>query len=545
MGFANQKIWDDVVDKSVHGTWDIPEFQRGFVWKPEKVKSLVDSLWRDYPIGSLLVWNRPDYLSARAALGTQSPKLWIVDGQQRASSLCLIFGLKPFWWPVAQEWNEKLDEYDVLFNISSKIESLEFGLPNPVRRKEPNWVSVRKIVSVSKEQDLTKYALGLMKSLGKDISTDQDTFSDIHSKIRSIWAIRNREIITVDIAQGIEDVVQIFARLNQQGVQVKEADVYVALIAAEHPGWVRDELLPFVRDLEDSGFDLEPGIFIRTITGIGEGKANLKEVSRDFIKSDNFAEYWQRARASITEVLKRLNDKGILSSDLLLSKNSLIPFFVLYDKFGREQKFDKAFHWFLLANWDGRYSGSAISTLTEDFTKIKKATTSDEAIKSLEEPLNVPKEITPKELYGEYSKEDFVLLLTYLTIFKNGAKDWLSGVRIGYDRTTNVLNEGFKPEWHHFFPRGKRVLKGAGVPDERANAIANIAILNEKSNRVISSNPPDVYMTRLGIGKDLLEQQYIPIEPELWKIANYDKFLDKRAEFLSIACNGYLTSLNA
>jgi len=529
------------VNKSVQGTWDIPEFQRGFVWKPEKVKVLVDSLWRNYPIGSILIWNRPDYLSARTALGTQSPKLWIVDGQQRATSLCLLFGLKPFWWSVAQEWNEKLDEYDVLVNVSSKIESLEFGLPNPVRKRDPNWISIRDIVSINKEQDLPKYAMKVIKNIGKNIM-DTETFSDIQSKILSVWSIRNREVVTVDIAEGIEDVVQIFSRLNQQGVHVKEADVYVALIAAEHPGWVRNELLPFAEDLEEGGFDLEPGIFIRTITGIGERKANLREVSRDFIKSEHFIGYWRRTKVAITETLKRLNDKGILSSDLLPSKNSLIPLFVAYDKFGQKE-FDKAFHWFLLANWDGRYSGSAISTLTEDFSKIEKASDVHDAISRLEQPLNVPKQVTPRELLSEYSKEDFLLLLVYLTIFSNGAKDWLSKVRIGYDKTTNMLNEGFKPEWHHFFPRGKRVLKGAGFSDTVSNAIANVVVLNEKTNRIISSNPPDVYVPKLPISNDLLEQQYISTDPELWKVRNYRKYLEKRAEELSCACNKYLSSL--
>src|SRR3972149_1783376 len=46
----------DIVDRAVTHQWSIPEFQRGFVWKATQVRDLIESLWLDYPIGSMLVW---------------------------------------------------------------------------------------------------------------------------------------------------------------------------------------------------------------------------------------------------------------------------------------------------------------------------------------------------------------------------------------------------------------------------------------------------------------------------------------------------------
>jgi uncharacterized protein with ParB-like and HNH nuclease domain len=57
----------NVVDDAVAGRLDIPEFQRGFVWQPEKVKNLLDSLCRDYPVGAILAWRSRDYQAARGA----------------------------------------------------------------------------------------------------------------------------------------------------------------------------------------------------------------------------------------------------------------------------------------------------------------------------------------------------------------------------------------------------------------------------------------------------------------------------------------------
>src|SRR3954447_21020515 len=71
------KIWE-LVDRAVAHKWSIPEFQRGFVWKATQVRDLAESLWLDYPIGSLLVWNSHGPTEERN----------VTDAQRRASG----------WW---------------------------------------------------------------------------------------------------------------------------------------------------------------------------------------------------------------------------------------------------------------------------------------------------------------------------------------------------------------------------------------------------------------------------------------------------------------
>src|SRR5437867_2263384 len=102
MGFTQKHVYELVRD-AVQGQLDIPEFQRSFVWLPDQVKALADSLYREYPIGQMLIWNPPDYASPRGPVGTQSPKLWIVDGQQRTTAFCLLLGRKPYWWHDSNE----------------------------------------------------------------------------------------------------------------------------------------------------------------------------------------------------------------------------------------------------------------------------------------------------------------------------------------------------------------------------------------------------------------------------------------------------------
>jgi len=96
----NLKAWE-LVERAVGHYLSVPEFQRGFVWKPIQVRDLAESLWLDFPIGSLLIWNSSTAVEERIARDAKRPTLWIVDGQQRTTALCILFGRKPYWWPSA------------------------------------------------------------------------------------------------------------------------------------------------------------------------------------------------------------------------------------------------------------------------------------------------------------------------------------------------------------------------------------------------------------------------------------------------------------
>ncbi|HID31670.1 MAG TPA: DUF262 domain-containing protein, partial [Desulfobacterales bacterium] len=157
----------EIVKQAVSKSVDVPEFQREFVWDPGQVKLLAESLYRDYPVGSLLLWDSSGHQEAKTAQGTQA-SLWIVDGQQRTTALCLLLGMKPFWWPDAQEWNRALERYNVMVNIlpGRGGDQLEFALPNPIRHRDPRWVEIRRILSTEKVEDLILLTQEVVSQIG-------------------------------------------------------------------------------------------------------------------------------------------------------------------------------------------------------------------------------------------------------------------------------------------------------------------------------------------------------------------------------------------
>jgi len=550
----------EIVRQAVGKNVDIPEFQREFIWDPEQVKKLAESLYRDYPVGSFLLWDSSKYQEAKTAQGSQA-SLWIVDGQQRTTALCLLLGQKPYWWADAEKWNKALERYDVMVNLLSSEDDdrLEFSLPNPIRRRDPSWISLRRVLGMENVGGLTSLAREIVRAVSSDPAQREELLDKVHARLLRLWQIRERDIPIIKISHEVEDVAEIFARLNQEGTRVKEADVILALAAVQNPGWVREEYLPFRNQLEDDGWDLDAGIFVRTMTGIGKGRARLIEVPKDFWNSQNLLTVWRAARETILEVLKRLAEVGITSADLLPSTNSLIPLFVLHHRWGGRQgyHFDRALHWFLLANRDGRYSGSAITSLNEDVRTITEAGDFEEAIKNLRNRLKVSLEIAEDEFLNRYDRAGhrFLRLMLYLLVFDRGARDWVDGTRIGYDKTGAGIIAGFEPQWHHIYPRS--VLRKANIPDDDIHCLANITVLNERTNvRKLSGKPPSRYIPEFHISEQDLRPHLIPdpfagaandeaLLKEQWGVERYADFLIERAKLLAKEANAFLQKLGA
>lgn len=530
----------EIVKQAVSKSVDIPEFQREFVWDPEQVKLLAESLYLQYPVGSLLLWDSLEYSEAKTAQGTQA-SLWIVDGQQRTTALCLLLGHKPYWWPDTQDWNKALDRYDVMVKLlpGEKGSRLEFALPNPIRRKDPRWVSVRAALCLEDVKDLTSLARTTVKRLSDDSDRQMELFGLVHGDLQQVWQIREDDIPVIKIGHEVEDVAEIFARLNQEGTRIKEADVTLALAAVRNPGWVRQDYLPFLNELESRGWDLDAGIFIRTMTGLGHGRARLAEVPKAFWSPANLPLVWKKTRDIIWEVLKRLAEFGISSPRLLPSTNSLIPLFVLHYRWGDKggYSFSSVLYWFLLANRDGRYSGSAITSLNEDVRTITEATSLAEALVELRKRLRMSPEILDEEFLNRYDRAGnrFLRLMLYLVLFREEARDWVNRTRLGYDKTGGPLSAGFQPQWHHIFPR--KILKDAKTPDDEIHALANITVLNESTNvKKLLSKPPKHYIEEYGVNSGLLREHAVPetfVNDTDWSTDNYQDFLIERAQLLA------------
>lgn len=531
----------DIVERAVAHKWSIPEFQRGFVWKPSQVRDLAESLWLDYPIGSLLVWNSRGPVEEQLAHDAQRPSLWVVDGQQRTTAMCILCGRKPYWWSSVDDWNRTLKKYDIRIDVNAK-EPPFFWVANAAIRKasQSRYVPLRELLVLDMQREADQRKL---QELAKEVKVlgfcDGMDAMEVYTRLDRVRKIRDKDIVAVTIDHELEDVVEIFSRLNSRGTRVTEADIYLGVVAARNPGWVRDTFLPYLRDLREAGFDIDPNLLFRTLTGVGARKVRFREIQDAFWETKHVASAWARTAEAWKRLVARFREFGVLSSDPMPTQAALVTMVSLVDKFNDADDFHNALYWFLQASRFGRYSGSGTTSLEEDLRDVHDALTLQEAIGRLLRRFNHAEPLTAEDFMRDYADTRFGRFFLYLLIYRNKAQDWDEhGHRIGFEGVA-VLTD-FRPQWHHIFP--KKYLEGK-VDAVFIDALANIAVIGPEMNIRISAKDPMEYIGSYKITPRKLAQQFIQDDIRNITHAQYENWVHARAQRLADEGNAFLAVL--
>jgi len=539
MAHESAKIYE-IIDRAVGHNWSIPEFQRGFVWKSTQVRDLAESIWLNFPIGSLLLWDSQQPTEPRSASDAQSPSLWVVDGQQRVTALCILFGRKPYWWPSSEEWDKTVKKYDMRFDIHT-AEPPYFWVANAAIRKVrgDRYIPLSRLLVLDNKKETDQETL---KTLAKEIKLqgwcDGMDAMDVYSRLMQVCKIRDMDVVTVKIDHELEDVVEIFSRLNSRGTRVTEADIYLGVVAARTPGWVHTTFLPYLGKLKESGFDINPNLLFRSVTGVGAKKTRFREIPNDFWNEQKVLPAWGRTTKAWERLILRFREYGILSNSPMPTEAALVTMIALMDKFP-EGNFNHALYWFLQASRFGRYSGSGTTSLDEDLRDIAESDTLPSAIQKLVKRFNHTQPIEQEDFMRDYSDARFGRFLLYLLVYRNKAQDWdKSGQRIGFEGAELLFD--YRPQWHHIFPT--KHLEGS-IAEEKIDALANIAVIGPSINIRISAKAPMKYIEKYEITPKKLAQQFIDGEIESMSIENYEKWLGKRASRLTEVGNEFLNEL--
>ena len=541
MAFEQTKI-NILVDRAVKHEWSIPEFQRGFVWKPVQVRDLAESLWLDYPIGSLLIWNNDKNVEERIAIDARNPSNWLVDGQQRTTALCVLFGRKPYWWADSNEWNKLLKRYDIRFDIHTKDTPFFWVANAGIRNtKTSRYIPLTEVLNLdTNKDDEQKKLLELAKKVKLDGLCDGMDITEVYARLDRLRKMREKDIVTVTIEHELEDVVEIFSRLNSRGTRVTEADIYLGVVAARNPKWVRDNFLPYLNDLSYSGFHIDPNLLFRSLTGIGEHTTRFKNISDNFWNPDSILPSWKKTKDAWKRLILRFQEYGILTNLIMPTQAALVTMLALIDKFNDNRQFSKSLYWFLQASRFSRYSGSGTTSLDEDLKDIYTSNNYSEAIEKLLKRFRHDDPIIPEDFLKDYSDTRFGRFLLYLLVYNNKAQDWdITGQRLGFEGTT-LLND-FQPQWHHIFP--KEYLRG-NVDSDIIEYLANIAVIGQAINIRISNKAPMSYVSKYSITDNKLEQQFISKDFISINFNDFEDWLKNRANILAEKSNEFLLNLN-
>jgi hypothetical protein len=558
----------DLLSEIESGKLGLPELQRGYVWKAVKVRDLLDSMMKGYPVGYLMIWNSTEDTDKSSAIGTEAkaystPKSLVIDGQQRLTSLyAVMFG--------KEIQDEKFNHKHII--ISFNPLSGEFLVGNNVTKQTAEWIydisEVFKNASQSFSYITNKVTTIKNYREKSDNSLSDEEMQRIQQNIMNLLSLQDYSIPTLEINENAneESVADIFVRVNSGGEKLGEDDFILTLISVY---WQQGRQL--IEDFCKSAkvpkhgtaynflFEPSPTHIVRVAMGFGFKRARLHYAymllrGRDFEKGVYSGalrvEQFDKLKIVIDQILnvqtwkdflKCIEAAGFVSKSLISAKNTVVYSYVLYligkyDYGMSHSELRKIISkWFFMAAVTGYYTNSPETDMEGDLADLRSLKTSTDFTSYLEAKI--------KAIFtNDYIN---ITLPSSLATSASNSPAWF-----GYCAALNILDakilfsalhirDLFSPtatgtksalERHHLFP--KAYLAKIGIPDDRdRNQNANFAYIEWTDNIEILDTSPAEYMKEQIKKIPATDKQNIynlHALPEDWERMDYFDFLAKR-----------------
>lgn len=514
----------------------IPEIQRPFVWKRSQVRDLIDSLYNGYPTGYIITWKNPDVKTKDG--GKSSGKHILIDGQQRITALMAAIAGKEV---LDEDFN--LDRIKIAFNPFAEDESKRFAVQDASHLKDKRWIpDISVIFSVDFRQRAFENEYAKVNP-----NVDLDELSDILGKLKGI-ANRQIGVIELDHSLAIDEVTEIFIRINSKGTPLSQSDFVMSKMAAdiEHGGNMLRKTVDYfchlaskpefysrmIRDKEfllskyagkikwlsndyDDIYDPDYGDVLRVsfMHQFRRGKlADLVSLlsGRDFetkeFRDDIIESTYEKLDKGIQNFINEYNfnqfilaikGAGFISSKLLNSAMTLDFAYTLYLMLLDDPAINNAQikryvqKWFVMSTLTSRYIGSPETVMDRDMRAI--------AEKGF---INYLNEIEASALSDNFWNITLPQNLETSAV-NSPAFNTFIAAQVNLNCNSMLMN-GIKVsdlitisgDVHHIFPRA--YLKSNGISNKtKYNQVANYIYLDTQVNKAISDDAPSVYFSKV------------------------------------------------
>lgn len=573
----------------------IPEIQRPFVWKRARVRDLIDSLHKGYPIGYIIIWKNHD---VRLKDGTLSRgKRILIDGQQRITALtAAVIGNKVL------DKNYKKGHIRIAYHPGEE----KFEVQNQAIKRNPLWIDdISPLLSGVKSISATR-----REYMEKNPEADEDL---IERKLEELKNLKNQQvgIIELNASLNIDTVTEIFIRINQKGVKLSNADFVMSKIASdeEHQGNKLRRMIDyfcrlvidksFARHISENDKDFYEHPYYQAIKWMEEGKDELyvpeytdvlrvaltykfnrgkfsdlvallsgRDFRRRTYEDEIIDESFERLEKGILAFVNKtnyqrfmmlINSAGFIDQKLIPAKNSLNFAYALYLKMKDEGNYTEAEiqkyvkRWFVFSLLKGRYSGSAESWIDYDIKQIEE--------KGIENVLSAMEQSELSESFFEYGLVNDLESQSKTTSGYNVylASKIVSNTRAFLAKTMTIktLRE-LRGDEHHLYP--KKYLERNNFTQKDYNQVANFVYTEQNTNIKLRDKDPRLYFEELKNGIDTgkitigtidnwndlksnLTENEIPEIILDGTAENYREFLEARRKLMAKAIEKYYNSL--
>lgn len=507
---------EELVGMIERGELRLPEMQRRYVWRSTRVRDLLDSLYRGYPSGAILLWETDEDVPLQKMAVSQQMNPYqstrlLLDGQQRLTSLSavirgepvtirgrkrpieLLFNLDhPDQLAVVTEVNEDGDDDDNELiddeadssedELQRRFDQMTFVMATRKLAQLPQWVKVTDVFKTDSDA-------GFLKRAGVS-GFDDPHYERYSRRLARLRAIR-KYVYRMDVLErklSYDEITEIFVRVNSLGAKLRSSDLALAQITAKWRNSLRI-FEAFQQQCAKTGFELDLGLHLKNLVAFTTGQSRFLTVGGLGLSALQAG--WKESCRGMEFALNFLKSNAGIDSPALLSS----PFMLItlaYHGHKRDyalssEESERLRHWVLVANAKGRYSrGSSETILDQDLAMLRAGGGAQELIDRLRQQVG-RLDIAPDELEGR-NQRSALFKTMFLAFRAGGAKDWRSQVTVSLDHS----GAQHKLQFHHIFP--KAVLK-AGYTGREADDIANLCFIAGKTNRQIRDKPPSQYFS--------------------------------------------------
>lgn len=524
------------------GFW-LPNIQRPFVWSEDQICRLFDSILREYPVSTLLIWKTTSEIRRRKFIDNwkdglrlsdfyvpsdKRKKCLVLDGQQRLQSLFIA---------LCGSFDGKELYFDILSgNLAAPDDvKYKFKFLNADFAKFP-WIKFKELIFTTKKA--REIADEIAQSVETDLDDkDKDRIKDhidlIDRTFKMDEAITYQELDSIDNPKLYteDDVVEVFIRANSGGTKLSKSDLLFSLLSAS---WdvANDEMEDLLESLNRHGFAFDRDFVLKTsLTVLNQGARYEVEKFRKPGVREAVEKEWQKIASAVQDVLDFVRGKTFIQCDKALpTYNVLIPLIYFRYHFSRTSRGTEGLDTYLLrCSLVGAFSGQ-----------------SDNLIDALVAQIRSSKAFDLEEIFDVIRSQGRSLELTEDRFWQTGyGSDSIHLLFNLWYRNFNYTPayENNLPQVDHIFPQ--TALKKIKIENPRTgrkdlmkyresdrNQLANCMLLSRGENGAQGKwdTLPEVWFANKD--EDYLKMHLIPRDPALWKLDRFEDFVEARKVLL-------------
>lgn len=470
---------ENLAQRIVDGDILLPKFQRDFVWNRDQILELFDSVSKNYPIGSILLWLSKQKLRSEKSIADLSfkerpeeyPVNYLLDGQQRLSSVCGAL----FWSSIDGDPNS-------IWNIVYDLRKLSFVHLN--RLDDPPLHQIR----LNKLPDPAAY-FAQVASIKALEASDRDALANEAQRLFAVF--KDYSIASVTLHDmPIDDVAPIFERINSTGTKLTIVDLMRAATWSEEFDLVETIDSAVLETLGEKNFGgIERKAVLRVISAAAGGGFSVDSI--DNLRSLD-ADALKNASGSTQEAFKLavdfLRDQiGAPNAEIIPYVNQTVVLAELYRGLPtpNADQLAEIKQWFWRTTLSGYFSGWNTGQMSSDLAAVRDFV--EGKTKNIE--IAVVQPTASIWLSRTFRSNNAHSKMLGLMLAHQGAMDLVTGQNVPLEKALAWQNQR---EFHHVFPQA--FLKAKGYQPNKINALANFALLSSASNKFISDRPPSKYL---------------------------------------------------